>query len=46
MTKLKLGGSRNNETKESSLVIVTHGARIFNIKTREWRNELPGDTKK
>ena len=30
MTKLKLGGNRNNETEESSLLIVTHRARISN----------------
>lgn len=30
MTKLKLGGNRNNETEESSLVILTHRARISN----------------
>ena len=30
MTKLKLAGNRNNETEESSLVIVTHRPRISN----------------
>lgn len=34
MTKLKLGGNRNSEIKESSLVIVTHRAGIFNYETQ------------
>lgn len=34
MTKLKLGGNRNSEIEESSLVIVTHRAEIFKYETQ------------